>query len=68
MKSIVIQLLESRGIEVPEKDYQVLDERWEALQAMKRTFKQYDLKDADIAMTPVLGGTDFHGKTTHEID
>lgn len=35
MESLMIQLLESKGLEIPGKDYDVLNERWNNLQKKK---------------------------------
>lgn len=63
MKSLIIQLLEDKGLDIPEKDYDVLNDRWNGLRSMKQAFTHYDLQESDIDLIPGIGGKDDHGRT-----
>lgn len=63
MKAAIIQLLMSKGLEVPQRDYELLAERWEAVQLKKRGFDQVELKEYDIALRPITGGGGHYGRT-----
>lgn len=48
MKSIIIQLIESKGIQVPKRDYEILMKNWEELQKDNPTLEQLTLSVEDI--------------------
>ena len=56
MKPLIIQLLEAKGIPVPEKDYKELSELYEAIQLQKQMIDWSLLEERDIALKTIAGG------------
>lgn len=56
MKSVIIQFLESKGFNIPTRDYDILTERWKDLQMKKPALDELDLKVNDIAYKHIPGG------------
>ncbi|WP_188455880.1 hypothetical protein [Virgibacillus oceani] len=56
MKPLIIQLLESKGMLIPESDYDELSELYESAKIQKQALDRSLLEDSDIAFKSVPGG------------
>lgn len=56
MKPEIIELLEKKGLKIPERDFEELARHWADLQLLKRGFEADFPSESDIALHYLPGG------------
>ncbi|QQK76485.1 hypothetical protein HUG15_13525 [Salicibibacter cibarius] len=59
MNPSIKEVLEGKGIEVPDEHLLILHARWEAIQSLGKESKTASLEDYDIALRNIPGGDHY---------
>lgn len=59
MKPNVIQILETKGLRIPERDYEKLTKTWHQLKLQRNHLSEKSLKENDMALKYMAGDDHF---------